>query len=107
MAQNASGQEVVSRLNEANLKRITALTGGRYVPLGDQGEGFTTLRQEFLAPLAESAAREDSKNYVEAYPLPLSLAISALVAQAIIGVRRHQRPRLLSPIRPTSTPVVP
>jgi hypothetical protein len=57
--------------------------------------------------LAESAAREDSKNYVEAYPLPLSLAIGALVAQAIIGVRRHQRPRLLSPIRPTSTPVVP
>ena len=106
-AQNTSGQEVVSRLNEANLKRITALTGGRYVPLGDQGEGFTTLRQEFLAPLAESAAREDSKNYVEAYPLPLTLAIGALVAQAIIGVRRHQRPRLPSALRPTTPPVVP
>jgi len=107
VAQNASGQEVVSRLNEANLKRITALTGGRYVPLGDQGEGFNTLRQEFLAPLAESAAREDSKNYVEAYPLPLTLAIGALIAQSIIGVGRHQRPRLTSAIRPKSPPVVP
>ena len=72
-----------------------------------QGAVFTTLRQEFLAPLAESAAREDSKNYVEAYPLPLTLAIGALVAQAIIGVRRHQRPRLPSALRPTTPPVVP
>jgi hypothetical protein len=60
-----------------------------------------------LAPLAESAAREDSKNYVEAYPLPLTLAIVALVAQAIIGVLRHQRPRVPSAIRPMSPPVVP
>jgi Ca-activated chloride channel family protein len=107
VAKNNSGQEVVSRLNEANLKRITALTGGRYVPLGDQGEGFTTLRQEFLAPLAESAAREDTKNYIEAYPVPLSLAIAALITQVIIGARRHQRPRSLSAIRTTPPPVVP
>lgn len=107
VARNTSGQEVVSRLNEANLKRITASTGGRYVPLGDQGEGFTTLRQEFLAPLAESAAREDSKNYVEAYPVPLTLAIVAWIAQAAIGVGRHQRRRALSPIRSASSPALP
>jgi hypothetical protein len=94
-------------LNEANLKRIAASTGGRYVPLGDQGEGFTTLRQEFLAPLAESAAREDSKNYVEAYPVPLTLAIVAGVAQAVVGVGRHRRPRALAPIRTASSTVLP
>jgi Ca-activated chloride channel family protein len=99
MARNDSGQEVVSRLNEANLKRITALTGGRYLPLGDQGDGFDILRKEFLAPLAESAAREDLKNYVEVYPVPLSVAIIALVSQTAIGARRHRRPRPLSAIR--------
>jgi len=103
-AMNTSGQEVVSRLNEANLKRITALTGGRYVPLGDQGEGLTTLRREFLAPMAESSAREDLKNYVEAYPIPLTLALVALAAQAILGVRRHRLPRRPAPIRSRVAP---
>ena len=103
-AVNTSGQEVVSRLNEANLKRITALTGGRYVPLGDQGEGLTTLRREFLAPLAESSAREDLKNYVEAYAIPLTLGLLALVAQAVVGSNRHRIPRRPSPIRSRVAP---
>lgn len=103
-AVNTSGQEVVSRLNEANLKRITALTGGRYVPLGDQGEGLTTLRREFLAPMAESSAREDLTNYVEAYPIPLTLALVALAAQAILGVRRHRLARRPAPIRSRVAP---
>ncbi len=107
VAVNSSGQEVTSRLNEANLKRIAALTGGRYVPLGEQGEGLETLRKEFLAPLAESSAREDLQNYVEAYPLPLSLAIAALVAQIALGAGRHRRPRPLAPIRPLPPTVVP
>ena len=60
---------------------------------------MTTLRREFLDPLAESSAREDLKNYVEIYPIPLSLALLALVAQVIVGSRRHRIPRLPSPIR--------
>lgn len=106
-AVNTSGQEVISRLNEANLKRVTALTGGRYVPLGDQGDGLDILRREFLAPLAESSAREDLKNYVEAYPVPLTLALLVLGAQTVIGTRRHRRPRLPSAVRPHLPPQPP
>jgi Ca-activated chloride channel family protein len=105
VAQNSSGQEVVSRLNEANLKRITALTGGRYYPLGDRGEGFGRLRDEFLKPLTESAAREDLKNYTEGFQVPLGLAVLALVLRFAIGARRVRRAWKPSSIRsphPTS-----
>lgn len=98
-AQNSSGQEVVSRLNEANLKRITALTGGRYYPLGERGEGFQKLREEFLRPLTESAAREDLKNYGEGYPIPLGLAVAALVCRFALGVDRRRRPNAANAIR--------
>jgi len=103
-AQNSSGQEVVSRLNEANLKRITALTGGRYHPLGERGEGFRKLREEFLRPLTESAARQDLRNYVEGYQYPLGAAILALLARFAVGAGRSRRAVVATPIRTTETP---
>jgi Ca-activated chloride channel family protein len=99
VAQNSSGQDVISRLNEANLKRVTALTGGRYYPLGDRGEGFMRLREEFLKPLTESAAREDLKNYTEGYQVPLALAVLCLLVRFGIGARRVRRALSPAPIR--------
>ncbi len=98
-AQNSSGQEVVSRLNEANLKRVTALTGGRYYPIGDRGEGFMSLRRDFLAPMAETAAREDLKNYAEGYQLPLALAVLAMILRFAIGANRTRLSSKLPSIR--------
>ena len=83
----------------------TLLTGGRYYPLGDRGEGFGRLRDECLKPLTESAAREDLKNYTEGFQVPLGLAVLALVLRFAIGARRVRRAWKPSSIRsphPTS-----
>lgn len=97
-ARNTFGQEVVSRLNESNLQRLTAATGGRYYRLGENGDGLRRLRQEFLKPLAETAAREDLQNYRDWFQLPLALGIVALIARVLLGADRFRRPQTLPPI---------
>lgn len=92
VARNTFGQEVISRLNEANLQRIAAAAGGRYYRLGEQGDGLQRLREEFLAPLSEAAAREDLQNYVEWYQVPLAAAVACLLGSILVGADRHRRP---------------
>ncbi len=91
-ARNTFGQEVVSKLDESNLQRLTAATGGRYYRLGEHGEGFQRLRAEFLKPLAEATAREDLQNYREGYQFPLAAACAALVAHVLLAANRARRP---------------
>ena len=90
-ARNTFGQEVVSKLDESNLQRLAAASGGRYYRLGDRGEGFRKLRGEFLRPLAEAAAREDLQNYREWYQVPLVAAFAALVAHVLLAAHRARR----------------
>ena len=97
-ARNTFGQEVVSRLNESNLQRLAAATGGKYYCLGENGDGLRRLRDEFLKPLAEAAAREDVKNYTEAFQFPVALALLVLVARLFFGADRFRRPQPLPPI---------
>ena len=91
-AKNTFGQEVTSRLDEGNLQRLAAATGGRYYRLGERGEGFDRLRAEFLKPLGEAAAREDLQNYREAYQVPLALAALAIVGRILLAAERARRP---------------
>jgi len=97
-ARNTFGQEVVSRLNESNLQRLAAATGGRYYRLGEKGEGLQSLRQEFLKPLAETAAREDLQNYREMFQVPLALSILCLIARVLLGADRFKRSQPLPAI---------
>ncbi|MEI6342067.1 MAG: VWA domain-containing protein [Verrucomicrobiota bacterium] len=97
-ARNTFGQEVVSRLNESNLQRLAAATGGKYYRLGENGEGLRRMRTEFLKPLAEAAAREDMQNYTEAFQIPLALALLSLVARILLGADRVRRAQPLPPI---------
>jgi len=90
-ARNTFGQEFISRLNESNLQRLTSATGGKYYRLGENGEGFRSLREEFLKPLAETAAREDLQNYRDWFQIPLALAILCLLAKALLGADRTRR----------------
>ncbi len=94
-AKNSFGQQVVSRLNESNLQRLAATTGGRYYRLGERGEGLEQLRREVLTPMAETAAREDMKNYREFFQLPLGLAVLCLLAKVVLASDRRLggRPR--------------
>lgn len=102
---NAFGQTVTTRLNEGNLARIANAAGGRYYKAGDNGEGFRRLREEFLAPMAEAAARADLKNYREAYQFPLAVALACLVARALLGAERFRVRKPLPAIwpKPAST----
>lgn len=91
VATNAFGQKVTTRLNESNLQRIANAAGGRYFPLGGQGEGLGALRRDFLAPLAEAVARENLQNYRELFQIPLLAALLCLVARIVIGAERTRR----------------
>jgi Ca-activated chloride channel homolog len=103
VAQNSSGQDVVSRLNEANLKRLAAASGGRYYPLGPNGEGFDLLRREFLDPLSETTARQDLQNYSERYQFPLLAGIVCLVGRFLIAASRIRQPVKPVPVHPGAT----
>jgi Ca-activated chloride channel family protein len=96
-ATNTFGQQVTTKLNEANLQRVANAAGGHYFRLGENGEGLQRLRREVLAPLAESAAREDLQNYREFYQVPLALALACLLGKLGLAAERfRERPRLPS-----------
>ena len=99
-AKNSFGQEVVSRLNEGNLQRLAAMTSGRYYRLGEHGEGLDALRRDVLAPMAESAARADLRQYRPLFQVPLVMGLAGILAFVWIGADRHQRPRPIGSIAP-------
>ena len=87
-ARNSSGQVVISRLNEINLKRMANASKGRYYRM-EAGNGvMSRIRTEFLQPMAEQVARENMQNYSPWYPLPLSLALLAMVARLLLAANR-------------------
>ena len=98
-AKNSFGQEVVSRLNESNLQRLAAATGGRYFRLGDRGQGLSEFRDSVLVPTTEAVAREDLKNYLELYQVPLALALLCLVGKIVLASDRRSVGRVPSAIR--------
>ena len=100
-ARNSFGQEVVSRLNESNLQRLAAATGGRYFRFGDRGQGLEEFRDSVLVPTTEAVAREDLKNYRELYMFPLALALLCLVGKIVVAADRRIRGRSLPGIRET------
>lgn len=103
-ARNAFGQEVLTRLNESNLQRLAALSNGRYFRLGSNGEGLAAFRREVLAPMAESAARDDLRNYRPYFEIPALLALACLVGDVLLGADRRRAERRPAPIRPAPQP---
>jgi Ca-activated chloride channel homolog len=88
---NSFGQEVTTRLDEGNLKRIANAGGGRYFALGPQGEGLKLLRDEVLRPLAEAAAKDNLQNYSELYQIPLMLGLVCILLRLLVRPESHQR----------------
>jgi hypothetical protein len=93
---------VITRLDEARLRRIAQAGGGRYYPLGAKGEGLERLRVEVLDQIKETAARSDLQNYVELGQIPLALAGLCLIgrlglrADSVVARREPQRQPILS-----------
>lgn len=97
-ATNSTGRQVITKLDESNLRRIANAAGGNYYHLGQNGEGLRRLRADVIEPLAEKVARNDLRNYHEAYYAPLSVAIMALFARITLGADRALRRRPLPSI---------
>ncbi len=89
-ARNASGQIVISRINEINLKRIANASKGKYYRFepGNNNNVLARIRAEVLQPMAEQLAHENMENYQPWFPLPLALAAAALVARLLLAADR-------------------
>jgi Ca-activated chloride channel homolog len=98
-----NAREIVTKLDEANLRRIANAGGGKYFRLGYNGEGLRRLREEVLKPLAEKMARNDLRNYHEGFYVPLAVAILALLARLSLGgdrvVRRKPLPSIMNSMK--------
>src|ERR1051325_7947063 len=101
---NNNSREVVTKLDESNLRRIANAGGGNYYRLGQNGEALRRLREDVLRPLAEKMARNDLRNYHEAFYVPLAVAMLALLARLAFGgdrsPRRKPLPSILNSMKP-------
>src|SRR5205085_7112336 len=86
-----NAREIVTKLDEANLRRIANAAGGQCFRLGARGEGLWRLREEILKPLADKIARGDLRNYHEGFYAPLALAIFFLLLKLALGGDRAVR----------------
>jgi Ca-activated chloride channel family protein len=84
-----SGQFVKSRLDEAALKQIAAVTGGMYEPLGQQGQGLTAIYDQGLSQFTRhDLASRQTKVYLEQFQWPLLAGLLCFVSELLIGTRK-------------------
>jgi Ca-activated chloride channel family protein len=96
---DASGQFVKSRLDEPMLKKIAAVTGGMYQPLGQRGEGLTTIYNQGLAPFERhDLASRQHRVYLEQFQWPLLAALCCFLADFFIGTRKRLRRAAEEPV---------
>ena len=92
--EDATGAVVVSRLDEARLKRLASETGGAYVrSVPSDADVRALYEQEIRGTLAasERGVRRD-KQWHEHYQWPLAAALVALVSGALAGVGGRRAP---------------
>jgi Ca-activated chloride channel family protein len=95
---DASGQIVQSKLDEGTLRQIASVTGGAYVPLGQNGEGLDEIYNRYIATLPQQLIEERrEKIQIERFEWPLSLAILFLMLEFMLKERAK-----LTPVAPLS-----
>ncbi|HHD64107.1 MAG TPA: tetratricopeptide repeat protein, partial [Desulfobulbaceae bacterium] len=84
-----AGNFIRSRLDEQILKKIAESTGGIYVPLGNMGQGFTTIYQQKLklVPREEHQERKQ-RQPIERFYWPLAVALLLLLAEFLLSGRK-------------------
>lgn len=85
----SGGTEVLSRLDEDTLTKVAEATNGRYVRLGQAGEGMEALR---LAIQAGTDATGSARRGVPREEWFLTLALLLLVAESLLSTRRRTAP---------------
>ncbi|MDJ0623846.1 MAG: VWA domain-containing protein [Desulfocapsaceae bacterium] len=83
------GNFVVSKLDEKALHAIAELSDGLYVPLGNQGQGLTSIYQRKLALLPEKdLAERRQKIPIDRFPWFLGLALVFFVGEFLLNSRK-------------------
>ncbi len=89
-----NGEEVVSKINEQSLRTIAQVSGGSYVRLGswdrnsDELSALCDLYEAEIKPLAKSLRIARVVSHVEAFQVPLAMAVLLLIAQIVFVERR-------------------
>jgi Ca-activated chloride channel homolog len=92
---DASGNFVVSHLDEATLTLIAEKTDGLYAPLGNKGQGLETIYRKKLALVPkEELTERRNKVPLERFGWPLAAAIGLLALEFMIGTRKSNPFRL-------------
>ncbi|TSA36556.1 MAG: VWA domain-containing protein [Opitutales bacterium] len=86
---NSSGEEVLSRLDESTLQKLAESTGGRFVRLGQAGEGMESLR---LAIQAGTDALGSMRQGIPREEWFLSAVLFLLIGESLYTTRRRPRP---------------
>ena len=90
--QDASGQEVISKLDESTLRQIADVTGGAYTPLGQRGEGLDDIYSRYIEPLPKANVEERrEKIRIEQFEWPLVLGTLLLMWEFMITDRARSR----------------
>lgn len=86
--QDANGQQVISKLDEGTLRQIAEITGGAYVPLGQDGQGLDEVYNRYIAPLPKANLEERrEKIHIEQFEWPLTAATFLLMLHFMIKDR--------------------
>lgn len=82
---DAEGNAVTSRLDESTLTKVASATGGRYVRLGQAGEGMEALR---LAIQAGTDSANTARRGIPREDVFAALALILLVTETLLSTRR-------------------
>lgn len=86
---NSGGEEVLSRLDEETLHKLAESTGGRFVRLGQAGEGMESLR---LAIQAGTDALGSMRQGIPREEWFLSAVLLLLIGESLYSTRRRTLP---------------
>ena len=87
---DAQGRLVTTRLDEAVLQRLALETGGHYYAATAAGREVDELIQTIGGMAASEFGATLRTRYKERYQIPLSIALCALIAEALLGDPRRR-----------------
>jgi Ca-activated chloride channel family protein len=91
LVRDSRGEVVRSRLDEPTLRAIAQATHAAYYPLGPVGEGLAKVQLAVENLNAGSAAAPARKLGVDRFHWPVAGVLVLLVAESLVGTRRHLR----------------
>jgi Ca-activated chloride channel family protein len=85
-----SGQPVLSRLGEETLSRVALETGGKYFRISDRDAEVEAIADLITSMEGRELESQLFRRYQERFYVPLSLAISFLLAEALVPRERRR-----------------